>query len=102
MQRILRLDVIEFILESARNSKIMKKVFPEIIFKFARVVPGLALFALTKEANSNPVGLTVQSGSATISVNGSQFTINAGNNAHLGWQHFNIGSGETTIFNQPS
>ena len=63
---------------------------------------GLVALCFTRPAEANPAGMTVQSGSATISVNGSQFSINAGNNAHLNWQSFNIASGEKTIFNQPS
>lgn len=41
-------------------------------------------------------------GSATAQINGSQLTINTSQNAVLNWQSFNIGSGERTVFNQPS
>ena len=51
---------------------------------------------------ANPTGMTVASGSATASQNGSQLTITASQNAFLNWQSFNIAAGETTTFNQPS
>lgn len=65
-------------------------------------MPGAALFLFTRPAAANPTGMTVQSGSASFAVNGSQFTVTVGNNAQLNWQSFNIASGEKTIFNQPS
>ena len=46
--------------------------------------------------------MTVQSGLATITVNGNTVTIVAADNTHLNWQSFNIASGESTIFQQPS
>ena len=67
-----------------------------------RATAAAMVFAFASAALANPTGLTVQSGSATISVNGSQFSITAGNNAVLNWQRFNIAAGETTVFNQPS
>ena len=79
-----------------------KNIFLKLFFALGRVIPGLTLLCLPRAVQANPLGLTVQSGSATISVNGSQFTINAGNNAQLNWQSFNIATGEKTIFNQPS
>jgi filamentous hemagglutinin family protein len=56
----------------------------------------------TSHALANPTGLTVASGSATASQNGSRLTITASQNALLNWQSFNIAAGETTIFQQPS
>jgi len=53
-------------------------------------------------ACANPGGMTVQSGLATITVNGNTVTIVAADNTHLNWQSFNIASGESTIFQQPS
>ena len=53
-------------------------------------------------ACANPVGLTVQSGSASAVAHGSQLTITVSDNAFLNWQSFNIGPGETTAFIQPS
>ena len=67
-----------------------------------RVVGLIATFSFTLNVLANPTGMTVQHGHATLSVNGSQLTVNAGNNAVLNWQSFNIGAGETTTFNQPS
>jgi len=68
-----------------------------------------ALFAIlllisfvTPNAQANPQGLAVQSGSASTATSGSQLTINVSQNAVLNWQTFNIGLGETTIFQQPS
>jgi filamentous hemagglutinin family protein len=77
------------------------KLFP-ILSALGRLTPGLMLFLLTRDALANPTGVTVQSGSATFSVNGSQYTVNVGNNAVLNWQHFDIANGEQTVFNQPS
>jgi filamentous hemagglutinin family protein len=51
---------------------------------------------------ANPAGLTVSSGSATAVTSGSTLTITAANNTWLGWQSFNIGANESTIFQQPS
>ncbi|MBX3733060.1 MAG: filamentous hemagglutinin N-terminal domain-containing protein [Verrucomicrobiae bacterium] len=51
---------------------------------------------------SNPAGMTVQSGSASLTIQGAQTTINASHNAVLNWQQFNIAPGETTTFVQPS
>ena len=79
-----------------------KRFYSEIRFTLGRLFPGLVLLSLSRPADANPIGLTVQGGTATVSVNGSQFTINAGNNAQLNWQSFNIATGEKTIFNQPS
>ena len=55
-----------------------------------------------QRALANPTGMTVASGSATASRNGSQLTITTSPVALLNWQSFNIAAGETTIFNQPS
>lgn len=60
------------------------------------------IFGLAINASANPTGMTVASGSATASQNGSQLTITASQNAYLNWQSFNIAAGETTIFQQPS
>lgn len=53
-------------------------------------------------AVANPAGMTVQSGTASVSVNGSQMNLTVSQNAVLNWQSFNIGHGETTTFIQPS
>ena len=67
-----------------------------------RVLAGAMIFAFTFRALANPTGLTVVSGTATAQASGSQLNITAGNNAFLNWQSFNIGAGESTIFNQPN
>jgi filamentous hemagglutinin family protein len=66
------------------------------------VVTAAMIFGLAANTMANPTGLTVSSGVATVHVNGSQFTITASQNAFLNWKSFNIASGETTIFKQPS
>ncbi|MEJ0088550.1 MAG: filamentous hemagglutinin N-terminal domain-containing protein [Limisphaerales bacterium] len=66
------------------------------------IVTGFMLFGVVVNSIANPTGLTIGSGTATISQNGSQMTITASHNAFLNWQRFNIAAGETTIFNQPS
>jgi filamentous hemagglutinin family protein len=60
------------------------------------------VFSITFAAAGNPTGPAVQSGSATFHSSGSTLTVNAGNNAYINWQSFNIGAGESTVFNQPS
>ncbi|HTY89318.1 MAG TPA: filamentous hemagglutinin N-terminal domain-containing protein [Candidatus Acidoferrum sp.] len=69
---------------------------------FQRALAGMGWLGIALAATANPTGLTVQHGSATATVNGSQVTITASQNAFLNWQSFNIAAGETTIFNQPS
>ena len=51
---------------------------------------------------ANPSGLTVVSGSATAKTTGSQLNITVSSSAILNWSSFNILSGETTSFLQPS
>ncbi|HEV2691378.1 MAG TPA: filamentous hemagglutinin N-terminal domain-containing protein [Verrucomicrobiae bacterium] len=79
-----------------------KNLLNKFIFTLGHLMPGAALFLFTRPAAANPTGPTVQSGTASFSVNGSQYTVTVGNNAQLNWQSFNIASGEKTIFNQPS
>ena len=87
-----------------------KKYFPGFILAktfrrdslLRRAVALAATFSFTANVLANPTGMTVQSGHATLSVNGSQLTVNAGNGAILNWQSFNIGAGEATTFNQPN
>src|SRR5215471_6896438 len=88
----------------------MKKILSRRMFRkwfrcdspSRRLVAALLAFSVTRNVLANPTGMTVQRGSATQHANGSTLTVNAGNNAVLNWQGFNIGSGETTVFNQPS
>ncbi|MFZ0826129.1 MAG: filamentous hemagglutinin N-terminal domain-containing protein, partial [Verrucomicrobiia bacterium] len=67
-----------------------------------RLIAGVLMLDLASNAMANPLGLTVSAGSATATVNGSQLTINASQNAFLNWQSFNIAAGESTVFQQPS
>lgn len=62
---------------------------------------GLAPIA-TPPTQANPLGLSVQSGTASTTVNGPQLSILTSPNAVLNWQSFNIAPGETTRFIQPS
>ena len=50
---------------------------------FRRFVTGALMLDMAGSAMANPHGLTVQSGSATATVNGSQLTITASQNALL-------------------
>jgi filamentous hemagglutinin family protein len=65
------------------------------------IAVGLAL-GVALDTTANPTGMTVQNGSATSTTSGSQLTVTTSPLAVLNWQSFNIGSGESTIFNQPS
>jgi filamentous hemagglutinin family protein len=53
-------------------------------------------------AQANPAGLSVASGTASAVARGSQLNVTASSGAVLNWQSFNIGAGETTLFQQPS
>src|SRR5882672_1194413 len=53
-------------------------------------------------SHAAPTGGRVTHGHGSITQNGSQTTIRAGNNAVFNWQSFNIAKGETTTFVQPS
>ena len=64
----------------------------------AAALAGCMVFQL----HANPNGLSVASGSATATASGSQLNVTASSGAVLNWQSFNINSGETTIFQQPS
>jgi filamentous hemagglutinin family protein len=64
----------------------------------------LLVFNLTFSlvAFGNPNGLTVSSGTANAVASGPLLTVTASHNAVLNWQSFNVGSGESTRFIQPS
>ncbi len=63
----------------------------------------LGSLSLLVSAHANPTGGVVTLGSASISSSGSHLVINqTSSSAFINWQNFNIGAGETTIFNQPS
>src|SRR5882757_7534892 len=83
------------------SSLCLRKVFRRDSL-WCRAVGAAAVFSFTLNVLANPTGMTVQSGAASMQLNGSTLTINAGNNAVLNWQSFNIATGEKTIFNQPS
>jgi filamentous hemagglutinin family protein len=73
-------------------------------FRQTRLVVLLLLAGLADQLqlHANPTGGSVVQGTASFTA-GSQFTINqTSGNALINWQGFNIGAGETTVFNQPS
>ena len=70
--------------------------------KTIKLAGQLVLTCLPVVALANPQGLSVQSGNASVTVNGNQYNITASHNAFLNWQSFNIATGETTRFIQPS
>ena len=67
------------------------------VVRLSLLALGLPLVAL-----ANPLGMTVQSGSASAVANGNQLNVTASHNAFLNWQSFNIAPGQTTTFIQPS
>ena len=75
---------------------------PRFNFLLWLVAAGILSFGFGRQASANPTGMTVQSGSASAAVTGSQLTVTTSPLAVLNWQSFNIASTETTIFNQPS
>jgi len=78
--------------------KACRNVIPIRFFTFSVmliVLPCPFVFA-------NPQGMTVASGTASSQQNGNQLQITTSQNTFLKWSSFNIASGETTIFNQPS
>jgi filamentous hemagglutinin family protein len=70
--------------------------------KFRQLAAAIFLSGLAVNAPANPTGMTIASGSASAQTSGSRLTITTGNSAVLNWQSFNIGAGESTIFNQPN
>jgi filamentous hemagglutinin family protein len=73
--------------------KFKSKIFP---------VAAALLFAGNNFSSANPTGLTVSQGSASVQASGSQLNVTTSAAAVLNWQSFNIASGETTTFLQPS
>lgn len=59
-------------------------------------------FGLPLESWANPQGVTVVSGTATVTTAGPRTDITVGQTTVLNWSSFNIGPGETTAFHQPS
>jgi len=71
--------------------------------KFRRLVTAVLMLGIALDAPANPTGMTVHGGSATATSSGSQLTVTTtSQNTVLNWQSFNIGAGETTIFQEPS
>ena len=83
-----------------KNRIVMSTVYCHPMLR--RFFTGVLMLDMVMSAMANPHGMTVQDGSATATVSGSQLTIIASQNALLNWQSFNIAAGETTVFQQPS
>ena len=81
----------------------MKKKFIRIgrAETFPALIP-LCLALAGGTACANPQGMTVLSGSAQSSQQGNTLQITTSQTASLQWSSFNIASGQTTIFKQPS
>jgi trimeric autotransporter adhesin len=62
----------------------------------------LGLSGVCLPALANPQGMSVAAGAASTASSGSTLTVTTSPRAVLNWQSFNIGSGEKTVFNQPS
>ena len=69
-------------------------------FALTAIAGLFVVFAL--ESFAAPAGMTVQSGTASLSQSGNQLNITASHNAFLNWNSFNIAPNETTTFIQPS
>ncbi|MGD1086286.1 MAG: filamentous hemagglutinin N-terminal domain-containing protein, partial [Verrucomicrobiota bacterium] len=76
----------------------MKKQTHWTFLALAALWPGLAGVS----AHANPQGMTVVSGSARSQQTGNTLQITTSQTASLQWNSFNIASGETTVFRQPS
>jgi len=73
---------------------------PNLLAKTFTVAVGLAISTL--RAHANPSGLTTVAGTATAQASGSQLNVTVSSAAVLNWNSFNIQTGETTTFLQPS
>ncbi len=66
-------------------------------------MPWLALALLAPLAHGAPVGGEVTAGTGVISTNGTTLTVDqASARLAINWQSFNIGAGESVVFQQPS
>ena len=61
-----------------------------------------ASFCVVGGLRANPSGGSVAAGNVSITQNGSQMRITAGDRSIINWQEFSIASGEETLFIQPS
>ncbi len=60
------------------------------------------LWLASTDSWANPEGMTVVSGAAQATQQGTQLRVTASDGAFLNWASFNIGAGESTWFQQPS
>jgi large exoprotein involved in heme utilization and adhesion len=78
-------------------------MFSTIQMRRLMMAVGLGLFTgAGAELLAAPQGAQVVSGSASITRTGNLTQINAGNNAIINYQSFNIGAAETVRFVQPT
>jgi filamentous hemagglutinin family protein len=61
-----------------------------------------ALAGMAQQAQANPTGPAVASGTATFATSGPALTVTNSPNAIINWQTFSVGAGELTRFNQAS
>lgn len=82
----------------------MAIAIPERPRRFVRraVSCGMIIVLTAGLATGGPRGPSVSRGSASVTQNGSQTIIQAGNNAIINWQSFSIASNEAVRFIQPS
>jgi filamentous hemagglutinin family protein len=81
----------------------VKKLLNRLIYRAPALITLLLTAQLCQsEAFANPTGPTVSNGTVSFTSQGTHFTINASDHAFINWQSFNIGTGETTTFVQPS
>ncbi len=69
---------------------------------FAQLAFLVSLAGIESALWANPTGLHVVSGTASAQTQGSQLTVTTGPAAVINWGSFNIQSGESTVFHQPS
>jgi filamentous hemagglutinin family protein len=84
-----------------KNRIVMRIRFRHSLFR--RLVAVVLMLGVALDATANPMGMTVQGGSAIATSSGSQLTVTTtSKNTFLNWQSFNIAAGETTVFQEPS
>ena len=73
-----------------------------VVRRFSRLGVALVLALADFTLRANPEGLTVKSGTAATTRNGSALQVTVSRNAVLDWRSFNVKAGESTTFVQPS
>src|SRR5258705_386463 len=85
---------------SSREPRDSRRGFPAVPGRRGSLL--LLLLASISIVRANPQGGVVRQGSATFSAQGAQLNITTSGRTFIDWSGFNIGSGETTRFFQPS